>query len=331
MIQRVVLLLLLIVVVSPAALAEPPELKVGMIGLDTSHAIAFTKILNDADAPEEVSNCRVIVAYPKGSPDIASSTSRVPKYTEQMIALGVEIVPSIDVLLKQVDCVLLETNDGRPHLEQVLPCFKAGKRVLIDKPMAGSLADVVAIFEASKKYDVPTFCSSSLRFAKSTLAVRGGSIGKVTYCQTQSPCSREKTHPDLYWYGIHGCESLYTVMGTGCETVQRSETEDGKIKVIGNWSGGRTGIYVEGKGYSGTAKGTMGESPVGSYDGYRPLVVEIVKFFRTGVVPVAPEETIELYTFMEAADESKRQDGKAVSMKDVLNKARDEATAKLSN
>ena len=139
------------------AAEDTKTLNVGIIGLDTSHAIAFTKILNDSDAAPEVANCRVIVAYPKGSPDIQSSVSRVPRYTEEIKKLDVEIVDSIAELVKRVDCVLLETNDGRPHLEQVMPVLKAGKPVFIDKPVAGSLKDAVAIFAAAKKHKVPVF------------------------------------------------------------------------------------------------------------------------------------------------------------------------------
>ena len=305
-------------------------MRVGIIGLDTSHAIAFTKILNAADAPADVAHCRVVAAYPKGSPDIESSVSRVPKYTEQIQAMGVEIVDSIDALLEKVDAVLLETNDGRPHLEQVLPCFRAGKPVFIDKPIAGSLADAIAIFAAAEKYDVPTFSSSSLRYGKNTQAARAGALGKIQSCETHSPASLEKTHPDLFWYGIHGCESLFTVMGTGCQTVQRGKTADGKIEVTGTWSGGRRGTFREGKGYGGQATGSKQAGPVGSYDGYRPLVVAIVQFFRTGKVPISQAETLEIYAFMEAADESKRQGGQAVTTASVMQTAQAEAKKRLA-
>ena len=127
--------------------------------------------------------------------------------------------------------------------------------------------------------------------------------------------------PDLYWYGVHGCESLFTVMGTGCVSVKRGKTDDGRIEVTGKWSGGRTGIFREDKKYSGIAKGEKGEVAIGAYDGYAPLVVEIVKFFQSRVAPVPPEETIELFAFMEAADESKRQGGAEVRIADVLKKA----------
>ena len=312
------------------AAAEPKPLRAGIIGLDTSHCGAFAKTLNANPQKPEVAGVRMVAAYPKGSPDIKASVERVPGYIEEMKKLDVEIVETIDDLLKKVDIVFLETNDGRPHLEQYLPVAKAGKPCFIDKPIAGSLTDAIAIFEVSKKYNAPVFSSSSLRFGKNSLAVRGGSIGKVMKCETTSPASLEATHPDLFWYGIHGVESLFTVMGTGCQSVTRGKTEDGKIEVTGKWSGDRIGIFREGKGYVGTAVGEKGEAPVGSYDGYDPLLFEIIKFARTGKPPVSEAETLEIYAFMEAADESKRQNGASVTLESVFTKAKAEATKKLA-
>lgn len=314
----------------PVAEAPPKVLRAGIIGLDTSHAIAFTKTLNANPPVPAAEGVRVVAAYPKGSPDIKASVSRVPGYTEDMKKLNVEIVDSIDELLKRVDVVLLESNDGRPHLEQFLPCLKAGKPTFIDKPIAGSLVDAIAILELAKQHHVPVFSSSSLRFGKNTQAVRGGLIGKVSRCETSSPASLEPTHPDLFWYAIHGVESLFTVMGTGCISVVRSQTADGKIQVVGQWNDNRVGTFREIAGYQGLAVGDKGESPVGAYDGYDPLVYEIVKFFKTGQPPVTAEETLEIYAFMEAADESKRQNGASVTLESVMTKARAEAMKKIA-
>lgn len=77
------------------------------------------------------------------------------------------------------------------------------------------------------------------------------------------------------------------------------------------------GTFSEGKGYSGLAQGTRGSQAVGSYDGYAPLVEAIVRFFQTGIAPVKPEETIEIFTFMEAADESKRRGGAEVRLSEI--------------
>lgn len=302
--------------------ASAQNIRAGIIGLDTSHVLAFSKTLNETPQKPEVMGCRMVAAYPKGSPDIESSVARVPEYTEKVKALGVEIVPTIDALLDKVDVVFIETNDGRPHLEQLLPCLEAHKPVYIDKPIAGSLSDAIKIFDAAKKAGVPIFSSSSLRFGKNTQTVRAGSVGKVASAETFSPASLEKTHPDLFWYGIHGVESLFTVMGTGCQSVKRGQTADGKIEVTGTWAGGRKGVFRENKGYGGKAIGEKGEAEVGKYDGYDPLLFAIVQFFRNGIAPVSPEETLEIYAFMEAADESKRRGGAEVTLAEVMEKAR---------
>ena len=156
---------LAVLAIATAASAEDgPTIRVGIIGLDTSHAIAFTKLLNDENAAPELANCRVVAAYPKGSPDIESSVTRVPEYTEEVKKMGVEIVDSIDDLLAKVDAVLLETNDGRPHLEQLRPVLAAGKPVFIDKPVAGSLADAISTSRNSWRAAGPRCCAISPRF-----------------------------------------------------------------------------------------------------------------------------------------------------------------------
>jgi hypothetical protein len=295
--------------------------KVGIIGLDTSHSIAFTKELNNPTANPDWAGYRVVAAYPKGSNDIETSVKRIPGYIEEVKKLGVEIADSIDDLLRKVDVVMLETNDGRLHREQVAKVFAAGKRVFIDKPIAASLTDTIAIFDLAKKKNIPVFSASSLRYIKGM-----DSIDKslVVGADTYSPAVLEKTHPDLFWYGIHGVETLFTAMGTGCQSVTRVHTPDTDI-VIGTWSDGRVGTFRgtrTGKHeYGGTVYTKNGNVTLGPYAGYNPLLKDIIHFFETGETPVKPEETIEIFAFMEAADESKRQGGVAVSLASVLKKA----------
>jgi predicted dehydrogenase len=324
-IRTVALLSLLCAVVGPVFGQDTKMIRVGIIGLDTSHSIAFTKEMNRQSADPEMRGCHVVAAYPYGSRAIESSASRIPKYTEEMQGMGVEIVDSIDALLDAVDCVLLETNDGTLHLEQATEVMKAGKPLFIDKPVAASLADVLAIYDSAQKYDVPLFSSSSLRYSSSAQQIRNGSLGKVLGCDAYSPCSLEPSHADLYWYGIHGVETLFTVMGTGCQSVSRTSTEDFDF-AVGQWEQGRIGsfrgIRNGASGYGGNAFGEKGIGTVGPYEGYRPLVVEIAKFFDTGVAPVTAAETIEIYAFMEAADESKRQGGVPVQIQAVIDASR---------
>jgi hypothetical protein len=313
----------LVALLAGAALGWAADLRLGIIGADTSHVVAFTETLNNPKAKGHVEGAQVVALFKGGSRDIESSWSRVEDYTKTLqTKYGVTVYDSIEAMCRNVDAVLLESVDGRPHLEQLKPVLAAKKRVFVDKPMAGSLKDVLEMFRLAKKADVPLFSSSSLRFASNSLAARRGAIGKVRYAETYGPCELEPHHPDLFWYGVHGTESLFTVLGRGCQSVRRGTTEAGKIEVTGTWSGGRTGVLREDQGFHGLAKGANGEMPVGSFEGYEPLVGEIIKFFQTGVAPVSPEETIEIFAFMEAADESKRLGGASVKLKDVLKRAK---------
>jgi hypothetical protein len=295
------------------------DLRVGIIGCDTSHVTAFTETLNNPAAKGHVPGGKVVAAFKGGSKDIPASSSRVDGYAKTLQEkYGVRFYDTIEELCQNVDAVLLESVDGRPHLEQVKPVLKARRIVFIDKPMAGSLRDVIEIFRLAKQTNVPVFSSSGLRFATNTQAVSHGSLGTVSYAENYGPCEVEPHHPDLFWYGVHGVEALYTVMGTGCETVQRGTSLSGKIEVVGVWPGGRKGIFREDKGFHGLAKGEKGEASAGSFDGYLPLMAQIMEFFQTGVAPVKPAETIEIFAFLEAADESKKAGGVPVCIQDVL-------------
>lgn len=293
-------------------------IKIGIIGLDTSHSPAFTKLFNAENPKPELAGFKVVAAYPYGSKDIGSSYERIPDYIKQVEKLGVEITNSIEDLLAKVDVVLLETNDGKPRLEQALKVIKAGKPFFIDKPVAASFEDVKKIYEEAAENQVPIFSASSLRYMSNAQAVRNeGKIGDVLGCDAFSPATMEAGHPDLFWYGIHGVEILFTVMGPGCGSVSRFSTADADV-VVGKWKDGRVGTFRgmrAGKHeYGGTAFGSEGNLVLGNYEGYEPLAVKIAEFFKSGISPVDAAETLEIYAFMDAADESKSRGGAEVEI-----------------
>jgi hypothetical protein len=321
----------LFMLASPPCRAETAKktLRVGIIGCDTSHVIAFTRLFNQAPASSALGGVRVVAAFPGGSPDVEASSKRVADFTRQLKDdFQVEIVDSIAELLPRVDVVLLESVDGRPHLHQATLVFAAKKPVFIDKPVAGSLADALRIYELARTSKTPCFSSSSLRYYPDIASRRKDSkAGAVLGCDVFGPCELEPHHPDLFWYGIHGVEALFTVMGPGCKSVSRVQTRDTEL-VTGVWNDGRIGTFRgirKGKsGYGGMVFGSKSITPLSGAGGYQPLAEEICKFFKTGRAPVSAEETLEIYTFLEAADESKRQGGALVTLASVLAKARAE-------
>ncbi|MHB8972742.1 MAG: Gfo/Idh/MocA family protein [Pirellulaceae bacterium] len=311
-----------------AVAAEEPgtPIRVGIIGLD-AHAVPWTQIITDPKSPPAIQAMKVVAAVPAFSPDIPFSADNIQQNTQKMRDMGVEMVDSVEVLLTKVDAVMLLSIDGRPHLAQVQPVFAAKKPVFIDKPVAASLVDVVRIFELARTSGTPCFSSSSLRFSPGIAGMpQDPRVGKVLGCDAYcSNAPLEPSHPDLFYYGIHGSELLFTIMGPGCKSVSRVKTPTADL-AAGVWEDGRLGTYrgiLQGRvDFGATVFGDQGIAPSGNFAGYEFLLVEIAQFFRTGQPPVTAQQTLEIYAFMEAADESKRQGGVPVSLASVLEQAR---------
>jgi hypothetical protein len=304
-----------------AAAARAADLRVGLIGLDTSHVIAFTKALNDEKNKDHVPGARVVAIFKGGSPDIPSSANRVEGFTADLLKFpGIKLYDSVAELVQNVDAVMIESVDGRPHLKYAREVLPSGKPTFIDKPVGGTLRDTLEIYQLARKHNTPLFSSSSLRQAVQG-ALQGQKWGELRGATTFGPCELEPHHPDLFWYGIHAVEMLYTVMGRGCVSVVRTHTPNVDV-VTGVWSDGRVGT-MRGNRNTKSAYGVtvFGSTAVVSPElkvNYSALLKDVVKFFQTRQAPVSPEETIELIAFMEAADESKRRGGAPVAIADVL-------------
>jgi hypothetical protein len=296
--------------------AQAADVRVGIIGTDTSHVPAFTKLLNgDPAEAGHIAGARVVAAFKGGTPEIPDSANRVEGFAKDIqTKYGVEIVPDVATLLSKVDAVLIESVDARPHLMYARQVIAAHKPFFVDKPLASTLADAREIARLAKAAGVPFFSSSSTRFGLSEVKADGAS-GILTW----GPGPFEEHHKlDLSWYAIHPIEMLFTLMGPGCQTVTRTSGANEEV-VTCVWKDGRLGTVRALRPYGDygvvVSKGrevTVFHPRAAGVTDYRPLVVEIVKMFQTGKPPVAPEDTLEIFAFMDAAQKSKEQGGKPV-------------------
>jgi predicted dehydrogenase len=296
-----------------------------MIGLDTSHVVAFAKLLNDESNPHHVPGGRVTVAYPGGSPDFELSYSRVEGFTQELSRdFGVQIVDAIEQVAEQSDAILLESVDGRVHLEQFRKIAVYGKPVFIDKPLAVSSQDAQEIARLAKEHKVPIMSSSSLRYLSSMTALlelSGEEIKPITGADTYGPLSFQPTQPGYFWYGIHSVEMLFAILGKGCKEV-RAFAGEGQDVLVGTWADGRIGtvrgnqqgnwvygatIHRENRSYS-------CDSENASKPGYASLLEQVMVLFKTGRSPLDIEETLEVIRFLEAANESREAGGKPVAL-----------------
>ncbi len=294
-------------------------MKIGMIGLDTSHCPAFVKLLNDSANEFHIAGAKVVKAFPGGSKDFSLSHSRVGQFTEELKALGVEICDSLEGTAKDMDAFFLESVDGRQHLEQFKELAKFGKPVFIDKPFACSFEDAKAIAEISREKNVPVMTASAIRFAKGIGdLLEAGEV--VQSCDAFGPMALLSDYRDYFWYGIHSAEVLYAMMGKGCLTVRTFNT--GKIDVIvGMWDDGRIGSLRgnrTGANNFGCVVTTDKIAKAGFASGeipyYALMLRQVIPFFQTGKSPICLKESLEVIAFLEAASQSLANGGKTINI-----------------
>ena len=298
------------------------QLKLGIIGLDTSHVEHFTKILNDPTHEYHVEGGKVIVAYPGGSPDFELSHTRVEGFTKLLRDdFGVAIVDSPEAVAEACDAILLESVDGRIHLEQFRSIVSYGKPIFIDKPLTVRAEEAEDIVSLAKEKGVRVMSSSALRFAegmKSALA--NEEIGDIIGADCYGPMAMQPTQPGYFWYGIHSVEMLYTLFGPGCADITVTTNEEHDV-IVANWKDGRIGtIRGNRKGnnaFGALAHRTSGSSFIDVYANPKPyyasLLESVIRFFHTGIADVSIEESLEIVRFIEAANES-RSTGKTIRL-----------------
>jgi predicted dehydrogenase len=295
------------------------DLRAGIIGTDTSHVPQLTKYF--ASRPEW--RIKVVAAFKGGSPDLAVSANRVEGFAKTIATdHGVQIVESIDALVAMVDVVLLTSVDGRPHLLQVRPVFASKKPVFIDKPLAASLSDAREIVRLARETGTPFFSASSVRFHPDLARLRhDAGVGTVSQVEASYVLNKIDFHPDLFFYGIHGVEALYAVMGPGCVRLSRTIAADADITTC-RWKDGRRGIYrglpkADSSRPLLTVTGSGGTSSTTGAAGVEGLMRALAEFFHTGRPPVDPAESLEVIAFMAAADVSKARNGAEVALAEL--------------
>ncbi|CAN7191421.1 Gfo/Idh/MocA family protein [Rossellomorea sp. LjRoot5] len=297
------------------------DLGIGMVGLDTSHAVAFTRLLNDPLDPHPVRGGKVVKAFPGGSPHLELSASRIEKFTEAVRGYGVEIVDSLEKAVEGTDAILLESVDGGIHLEQLRKLVVYQKPIFIDKPFSLKTNDAVEMVRLAERHHTPIMSTSALRFAEPLIKVAGRrDLGEIIGADCFGPMELQESQPGFFWYGIHSIEMLFTLLGEGSESVVVF-SNDTHVSINARWKDGRFGT-VRGNRAGNHQFGALvhfekGTEYVGIQADSKPyyvsLIEQIMDFFQDGVSRVPSNETLEIIRFIEAANES-RETARPVSV-----------------
>jgi len=296
-------------------------IRIGIVGFDTSHAVEFTKRINHVDISEDqwVYGAKVIMGYP-GGPSSFASEEVIAERTQTLRRFGVKIVDSPEEMIGKIDAVMIEQQEGSSHLAAVKPFLEMGIPSFIDKPLACSVSDAKKIFELAILHNAPVFSSSSLRYALEVQELKSKKdLGEILGAETYSPAILHPKNPGLFNYGIHGVEMLYAIMGAGCETV-RCIYREGWDVALGIWRDDRIGTFrgmrrgPHSYGFTAFCERGIVSSSINTQYIYRELLKRVIDMFKTREMPVAPEETIEIIAFIEAALKSANNESREVKL-----------------
>lgn len=298
------------------------EVRVGLIGLDTSHVTAFTRLLNDPEDPHHIPGGRVVAAFPGGSADFELSISRVGGFTKQLRDdYSIEILDSPEAVAERVDIVFITAVDGRVHLDQFKKIVGYRKPTFIDKPLAVCSADACEIYRLANEAGIPVTSGSSLRFADNLIDALTSNAGDtIVGCDVCGPMDMQETQPGLFWYGIHAVDILISIMKPGCKEVRVFANDDFDI-VTAIWTDGRIGaIRGHRRGHQGFGVTIHYEENFESLNlranerpAYASMLAKILPALSVGKSAVPLEETLEVIRLIEAANES-RESGRAVCL-----------------
>lgn len=295
-------------------------LHIGLIGLDTSHVIAFAKILHDTATPNHVAGAKITVAFPGGSKDFPLSINRVEGFAKDLRDQhGVKIVDSPEAVAESADLVFIESVDGRAHLDLFKRIVRHKKPVFIDKPLTVDITHALEILQLAEQSCIPVMSCSSLRYAESLIKALATGRQNVTGFDVFGPMNEEATQPGLFWYGVHSVEMMVTAMGPGCAEVRAFRNNDCDL-ITAVWSDGRVaslrGLRNAHSNFGGTVHRKDGCQFVDCTVGrpyYCGMLEAILRSLPQGRSDVPAEEMLEVVRIIEAANKS-RQNGATVRL-----------------
>ena len=283
------------------------ELKLAIVGLDTSHAIHFPERLQSLDIPTErrVSGMRVVNCMKFMTPFTTSEV--LAERTKQLESWGVRVTENFDEAVDDCDAILLEINDPAYHVEYFERAAKLGKPIFLDKPIADTYENGQKIASIAEAEGVRFFTASSLRFVPE-LQSASADVGKPELASVYGPLGTALAGSSIVWYGVHAFEMLERAMGAGASRVTAIRDEIGVVVTVG-YRDGRRGVVELTEGnyqYGGRLRSAdmVKSYEVDMTNAYSGLLEQIRKFLVENEIPVPIEESLEIMHLLDAAERS---------------------------
>ncbi|MEM9296336.1 MAG: Gfo/Idh/MocA family oxidoreductase [Planctomycetota bacterium] len=291
--------------------AQPKPVRLAAVGVDSSHLPEFTRRINALhDAGQ--TPCRVTAFWTDGRHDMP--TDQVDQWVADARDLGAEPCDSIDAMLDAADGVLVLSVAGSKHLAHALPSLRRGLPTYIDKPLANTVQDAQAIFEAAARGGARCYSASSLRFVEEIGRLDREALGELVAVDAYGPGEMHDLMPGVLFYGVHTVEMVDAIWGPGVDAVACERTDDRDLMRLRYADGRLATLRLERAGgyrFGATVHGRGGsESFVVDFATvYDRLVAAMTGFFEGKDAPVRLDHTLENVRVMLAANRSMGRGG----------------------
>ena len=285
----------------------PDLLRVGIIGLDTSHSIEFTRRMQAPDCPQDqrVEGMQAVTCLRFETP--FQDQQGLDERQAQLEAWGVSVIEDFDEAVSGCDALLMEINDPQYHLDYLARVACLGKPLFLDKPLADTMANGLQVCAIAAENSLRFFSASSLRFVP-PLVQACKAVPDPLCCTVYGPLGRAPAGSSIVWYGVHSFEMLQRAMGRGAQSLSTRKDGAGVVVTV-DYDRGRRGIVELTDGayvYGGCLRTSDKAVPyvVDMTRAYSDQLVEIERFFRGAAPPLEVEDTLEVMAMLDAAERS---------------------------
>ncbi len=294
----------------------PEEIKVALIGLDTSHSIEFTRRMQapDCDEDQKVEGMEALTCLRFETP--FQDKDGLDKRQAQLEEWGVKVTEDFDEAIDGCDAIMLEINDPAYHLDYFKKVADLNRPIFLDKPLADTIENGRKICDIIKEKNLRVFSSSSLRYIPN-LGEAMAEVPAPMYAAMYGPVGVAPAGSSIVWYGVHAFEMLERVMGIGAKSVFARKDESGVVVVVDYPEARRgiveltTGVYS----YGGLVRDKKKAFPfvADTKRLYTEELEKVVEFFRGGPPAASMEDALEIMAMLDAAEKSS-QTGKTVKL-----------------
>lgn len=283
------------------------DIRVALIGLDTSHTVEFARRMQAPDvAPEQkVDGLKAVTCLRFETP--FQNKDGLDARQTQLEAWGVKVTLDFDEAVADVDAIMLEVNDPAYHVEYFTKCAGLGKPIFLDKPLADTKANGQAIVDMAKSKKVRMWSASSLRFVPQ-LQEACEKIPQPTMAHAYGALGKAPAGSSVVWYGVHAFEMLQRALGVGAVSITAKRDKLGVWAQV-EYADERRGIVEMNEGsylYGGCLRTQKEAAPylVNMASAYADELRLVADFFKGGEPPVTLEDAMEVMAMLDAAERS---------------------------